>query len=1075
MAQKTSRAPRLSLAAIVALSLVCLLAAGGAAAQTIRSTLTGTVTDANGGVIPGATVTARNVATNISTDTTTNQVGAYTFTALQPGEYVVEVELSGFKRSVQSGIVLQIAQVTRLDVALEVGAVTEDVNVVAESPLVRSMSSEQGQVIDYKQIQSLPLNGRLFQQLITLTPGAIPRGFADFGENPAAAGARAFVHHSVNGLPWSGNNYLLDGIANNEPLNAFINITPPLEAIQEFKVQTNNPTAEFGVFGGAVVNLSIRSGTNQFSGSLFEYYRDDSLNARNFFSATKFPFNSHQFGGTFGGPLLRDKAFFFGDYQGFRQDQGRTELFTVPTAEMRRGDLSAIGNSIFDPLSGQAFAGTIIPATRINPIARQVTDIYPLPNRAGIVDNYIENIVTSQDVNAFDLRGDLNLDKGGTLFVRYSRAQRDFVDPPPGNIFMQEGNRSESANYNAVAGHTYTISSTKLNELRLGVNKFDLAQFGADFGVAKNNELGLPNGNIDGHPYTFGIARFDIPGFRQTGSAGFTNSVRIGTTLQFSDNFTWMLDKHSLKFGADIRRITSTLTNPQTAPRGRFRFSSNVTSNRGVSGTGHPFASFLLGYPTGLDRDFVDTYPEVLINFVGFFAQDDFRVTRNLTINAGLRWDLLTTPVEKNNRQTNFSLQDGLIHLASDDDRGPLTTNFYGGWAPRLGVAWSPDDGRTAVRGAYGISYYRDNFGANGGTLERNHPLFQQVVLDAPDQFAPFRSLSDGLPGFISVPLTATIVPPPGFAVFFFPAGDKPNMAHMFNVGVQRQLPWNSVVDVAYVGTRGKNIFVSRNINVPLPGPGALNPRRPYFSLAPNITSINQRSGDAESWYDALQVKIDKRFSEGLQALVSYTFSRSEDTAFILHPAFETRAKSIGKAIDIPHNFVLSWTYELPIGPGQRFMSGGPPAVQKLLEGWAVNGITSYQSGEPLNIRLASPQLNTGSDNWANVTCADIGMPEQVLQWFETSCFATPPLHEFGNYEIGTVRGPTFFNTDFSVFKRTPLGGTRSIEFRVEVFNLFNRVHLSNPNVLFGNAQFGRISSTRFPSREIQLGARFLF
>ena len=283
--------------------------------QTTRATLTGTVTDPNGAVVPGATVNATNVATNISSGTKTNQEGTYTFTALPPGEYTVAVEVTGFKRNVQTGIILQIAETSRLDIPLEVGAVTEEVSVVSQAPLVRSTSSEQGQVIDYKQIQSLPLNGRLFQQLITLTPGAIPAGFADFAENPAGAGARSAVHHSVNGMPWSGNNYLLDGVANNEPLNAFVNITPPLEAMQEFKVQTNNPTAEFGVFGGAVVNLSIRSGTNQFSGSVFEYYRDDSLNARNFFAATKAPFNSHQFGGTFGGPILRNKAFFFGDYQ----------------------------------------------------------------------------------------------------------------------------------------------------------------------------------------------------------------------------------------------------------------------------------------------------------------------------------------------------------------------------------------------------------------------------------------------------------------------------------------------------------------------------------------------------------------------------------------------------------------------------------------------------------------------------------------------------------------------------------------------------------------------------------------
>jgi hypothetical protein len=1058
-------------------ALLCVAAAGAspAAAQTIRSTLTGTVTDPGRAVVGRVVITATNIATNIATTTRTNDEGLYTFTALTPGEYAVTVEHPGFKRFVQSGIVLQIAESTRLDIPLEVGAITEQVEVIADTPLVRSTSSELGQVIGHKQIQSLPLNGRLFQQLVTLTPGAIPRGFADFAENPAAAGARSFVHHSVNGMPWSGNNYLLDGLANNEPLNAFINITPPLEALQEFKVQTNNPSAEFGVFGGAVVNLTIRSGTNRFNGSVFEYYRDESMNATNFFAATKAPFNSHQFGGTFGGPLVRNKAFFFGDYQGLRQDQGRTFLFTVPTPEMRAGNLSAISNAIYDPVTGQRFEGNMIPTARMNPIARRVAEIWPQPNRPGLVNNYVENNVQTTDLNAFDVRGDVNLGTGGSLFARYSRADRDFVEPPAGNQFMEGGNASESGNYNAVVGHTYTISNSKLNELRVGVNKYDLSQVGSDFGIAKNNELGIPNGNIEGHPYTFGIADFNIPGYRRTGSPGFTNSVRIGSTVQLSDTLSWLTGRHALKFGGDYRHITSTLTNPQTQPRGRFGFGSQYTSNAGAGGTGDAFASFLLGFPNQIDRDFVDTYPEVLIHFVGFFVQDDYRVSRNLTLNLGLRWDLLTSPVEKSNRQTNFSLQDGLIHLATEQDRGPLTSNFYGGWAPRLGIAYSPDEGRTAFRGAYGISYYRDNFGANGGTLERNHPLFQQIVLQSPTTFTPFRSLSDGLPGFTPVPLTQTIAPPPGFAVFFFPEGDKPNRAQMFNVGVQRQLPWNSVVDASYVGTRGANIFRSRNINVPLPGPGDLNPRRPYFSTAPNTPSINQRSGDGQSWYDALQVKLDKRFSGGLQGLVSYTFSRSEDTTFILHPSFDTRAPSIGKAIDIPHNLVVSWTYDLPFGPGRRFGSGGSTLVNKLVEGWAINGITMYQSGEPLNITVANSLLNTGSANWANVTCDTIGSPQSVNQWFDTSCFANPALHQFGNYEIGQVRGPTLVTTDFSLFKRTSLGDARSFELRIETFNVFNKAHFSNPNTSFGNAQFGRISSTRLPSREIQLGARFLF
>ena len=333
--------------------------------------------------------------------------------------------------------------------------------------------------------------------------------------------------------------------------------------------------------------------------------------------------------------------------------------------------------------------------------------------------------------------------------------------------------------------------------------------------------------------------------------------------------------------------------------------------------TGHPFASFLLGLPNRVQRDFVDTYPEVQIHFVGFFLQDDYRVTRNLTLNLGLRWDLLTSPVEKSNRQTNFSLAGRLDPPGVADDRGPLTTNFYGrlGASARRGLlAGQRPDGDIAARTASATTATTSapTAARSSGTIRCS----SRSTCRPPISSRRSARVSDGLPGFTPTPLTATMVPPPGFAVFFFPAGDKPNMAHMFNVGVQRQLPWNAVLDVAYVGTRGKNIFVSRNINVPLPGPGNVNERRPYFRLVPNITVINQRSGDAESWYNALQMKLEKRFSHGLQALVAYTYSRSEDTAFILHPAIETRAPSIGKAIDIPQNLVVSWAYELPFGPG---------------------------------------------------------------------------------------------------------------------------------------------------------------
>src|SRR5262245_52829493 len=493
---------------------VVLLACGLAArlpAQTIRGTITGTVTDATGAAIGGVTVTVTNTATGIPTSAVSAADGLYTIPLLSPGTYQATVEQSGFKKYVRGGIVVQIAQTTRLDIPLQVGNMAEAVEVVAEAPLVRSNTAELGQVIEMKQIQALPLNGRFFQHLITMTPGAMPfYGRGDSAENASAAGAKIATAHTVNGMPWSGNNYLLDGVVNNEMQNAYINTTPPLEAIQEFKVQTNNPTAEFGVFGGAAVNLTLRSGTNELHGSVLEYLRDDALNARSYFAPTKAPYNSHQFGATLGGPILKNKAFFFGDYQGLRLDQGRTAVLTVPTALMRQGNFSEIRDVVYDPLTGQPFPGNVIPAGRQNPITRQVlNDIYPLPNLSGLANNYVENLVLTQTVNAGDARFDYRVSDRASLFARFSMAKRGYDDSSPANIFMGNGaspatNNSESNNYNGVVGYTQTLGSNRFFEVRLGYNRYWTHQFAEDFGVDENDRLGIPNGNLAAYPESSG-------------------------------------------------------------------------------------------------------------------------------------------------------------------------------------------------------------------------------------------------------------------------------------------------------------------------------------------------------------------------------------------------------------------------------------------------------------------------------------------------------------------------------------------------------------------------------------------
>jgi hypothetical protein len=1058
-----------------ALLLLTVPAALPSSAQTIRGTITGTVTDETGGMVPHVTVAVTNAATGFGATALTNLQGSYTIPLLPPGRYQAAVEHQGFKKYLRSGITVQIAQTTRLDIALQVGAMSEEVQVVGEAPLVRSTTAELGQVLEMKQIQALPLNGRFFEHLITLTPGAMPfYGRGDSAENASSAGAKIATAHTVNGMPWSGNNYMLDGVVNNEMQNAYINITPPLEAIQEFKVQTNNPTAEFGVFGGAAVNLSIRSGTNELHGSLFEYRRDDALNARSFFAPSKAPYASNQFGGTLGGPILKNRAFFFGDYQGLRLDQGRTQVLTVPTALMRQGDFSEIRSVVYDPVTHQPYPGNVIPASQINSISRAVANIYPEPNAEGLANNYVENNVVQQTVNAGDVRVDYTVDNHSSAFARFSMSKRKYDEPAPGNVFMG-ANNSDSNNYNAVLGYTRSIGSDKYYELRAGYNRYFTHQFAEDFGIPENDVLGIPNGNLAAYPETSGIASFRPSGYASTGSPGTTNAERVGTTYNVTNNLTWIHNKHTLKGGADLRIVSGAVSNPQTQPQGRFSFDRNYTSNNGAANTGDAFATFMLGYPNLVQRDIVDTYPLIHRNFLGAFVQDDVKVSRALSLQLGLRWDLMTPPVHGENRQSNFSPEDGLIHLASADNRGPDRDTQWKYFAPRLGVAYTPDNGKTAVRAAYGVSYFADNFGASGGTSERNYPFFQQIDLQSPTTFTPFRSVSDGLPTFAPVPLSATLTPPAGFAVFYIPKDFHEDTAKMWNVGIQRELGWQTVVDLSYVGTRGTHIFRSFNVNVPDPGPGSVQPRRPYFAVAPTISTVNQRDGAGNTWYDALQLKVDKRLSHGLQVLLSYTHSRTEDdiASVSVFPRRVLRLPAPGvsgsKMLDIPNIFVGSATYAPP------FAQGASGTAKALLDGWALSAITIFHSGDPLDIRVSASQLNNGGGNWPDRTCNPMSAaPRTVQKWFDTTCFADPAQYQFGNYEIGDARGPHVFNTDLSASKKTAFG-KRVFELRIDAFNVFNHAQLANPNTTFGNAAFGSISSTRLTPREIQLGVRFLF
>jgi len=1067
--------------------------------QTITGRLAGTVADQTKAAVPDAAVVITNQETGVVWRLKTDSHGDYIAPSLPAGTYRIQVEHSGFRGASAAGNVVSVAEETRVDVTLQIGSVAETVDVVAAAPLVRSTSSEMGELIDHKQVDELPLNGRLFSQLMQLIPGAVPDGPTDAAESVSGSGARSPIQADINGISYKNGNFTIDGVSNREPANGYINISPPVEAIQEFNVQTNNPSAQFGSFGGAIVNLTIRSGTNDMHGFVFEYFRNTDLNARTFFAVTIPPLKSNQFGGGVGGAIRKNKIFYFGDYQGLRLRYGSVQRYTFPTGPMKQGILSpadGFKNVAYDPLSNNTtpFPNNTIPASRLDPSTRGVAALYPEPNipsslsvspnaTTGPGIDYQQNTVQLNDPDQVDLKLDYNLSDRNHMFARETYNTRTYRNPPPGNIFMQGSENANSGNHNAVIGHTFTARANLLNELRVGFNRFNTFHFVADYGIDENNILGIPNGNLPGHPETSGIARFDGMGVNQTGGTGSSNALRLTNQYQITEGVTWIKSSHTLKFGADLMRNDTTVTNPDSSGGpGEFKFDGNFTAEvvnaKGVGGTGVPWASFLLGLPTTVVRDLVNTFPDVRRYMNGFYMQDDWRVSKSLTLNLGLRYESFTLACERFNRQTNLNLSTGMLDLARDGNCAPNQNLFTKGLAPRLGLAWSPDNGRTAIRSAFGISYSNNVFGANSGTLERNYPYFQLFNIAENNQYTPFWQVGvNGLPAPILPAAGTTSIPvPANIAPYFMPPDYRPDEVTMWNFGIQRQITRSAVLDVAYVGTRGSHLFRSENIDTPFPAPGSQQINRPYNYLIPQINTINYRGSNADSHYNGLQAKFTKRYSNGLFMLLSYTFSKSIDDMNVLWIYNDVVNRGLS-GFDRRHNFVGSYGYALPFGPGRPWLAHSRRAVELIAGGWQLNGIVMLRSGDPLAINVQTSQLNTGTSNRALRTCSHVDTIGTIDEWFDTSktCWANPAPYVFGTANPGSAFGPGFMNFDLSLFKSERIREKDSFQFRFEAFNAANEHHFSDPNTTFGSSTFGQIANTSFPARELQIGLKYSF
>lgn len=1062
-------------------------------AQQDSGAILGTVFDPGGAVVPGVAVRVINVATNIATAITTDQNGEFVATPLRIGTYRVEAEAAGFKKTVRDGIDLRVQDRLRIDLNLQVGEVTETVEVPGFAPLLQTQTSSVGQVVETKTIVDLPLNGRSYLQLITLAAGAfVPQRMNTIWNDQFVA---------INGNRAMQNTFLLDGVNNNTTDNSNPAIIPPPDAIAEFKVQTNAMSAEFGRSAGGAINVTIKSGTNQFHGNAFEFLRNDTLDANDFFNSgrQKPHFRQNQFGGTLGGPIARNKAFFFVDYQGTRLRRGRTEVLTVPTPDQRTGDFSRDSFRIFDPLTSRRtpsgsferdpFPGNVIPADRISPVARKVIALYPLPRVAGArTSNFIGNSVLRSDTDQFDIRADQQVSPRDSLFARVSVSEANHINPGSLESVASGSFRFPSngatPGRGAAVGYTHVFSPRLINEFRAGFAR--LAWFGqvSDPSLRGADILGIPG--VPKTTQTFGLPNFNVAGLEFLGDQGLLPVVRGKNVFNYLDNLSYTRGRHGFKAGVDVR-FTQFNINQPGGPRGQFTFNGVFTRQPfAPAGTGSGIADLLLGYADTANISNSVTIGVRIRSYSGFFM-DDWKVNNRLTLNLGIRWDVVAPPVEVRDRQLTFDFARNQVVFAkpgSYRDRA-FTDRKNDSFAPRFGFAYTLTP-KTVVRAAYGIFWaFEDN-----GTFNPafNFPFRFNAAFPS-DQIDPSSAIRLDT-GFPANALTEFV--PRNQTLGVRDGNLRPAYIQQWNFTVERQIG-SLLLGASYVGNKGTHLARLVQRNQPVPGPGNVNDRRPV----PGFGAINTIESSGGSIYHGLLVKAEKRFTRGLSFLLSYTFSKAiEDSG---SPALDSTSAGSDQPQDprnlrldrglSPHDvrnrLVFSYVYELPIGRGKPLLSRMPRAGDFILGGWQMNGVTSVQSGRHFTFGNSFDASNTGSSNARANQLRDFHLPrsERTLSRFiDTSAFAVPAPFTYGNAGRNTGEGPGQVNFDFSLFKNFNLNPDSTghfrpnqIQFRAEFFNIMNTPQLFIPNRIFGTPQFGSITDVVNSARQIQFALKFTF
>ena len=1068
---------------VMALLVIPLLAARPSAAQTGAGSLTGLVTDQSGAAVPGATVTATNQATNVAYTAVSNEAGSYTVTGLPVGNYIIKAELANFKTAATKPVTVEALQVVRIDFKLELGQLEETVEVNSETQVLQTETHTVGEVISGTTLSALPLNGRNTGQLSLLLTGTVTPNPSSFTAIRNFGSGRPFV----NGNREQTNNYTIDGVDMNESIDNLVAYQPSPDALAEISVETNNYAADTGNVAGAVISNVIKSGTNMFHGNAFEFYRNSDMDANswanNRSSAAKPERRQDIYGGTFGGPIARNKVFFFGNYQGTRFDAPGTETFSVAPASWRTGDLSSISSTIRDPQTGATFVGNQIPSGRISPIARAIlndTSLYPLPNRTvtGVSGNFVGERLETIRAHQGDVRVDWSASAADKFFGRFSFAEYESrVSKRAMPVIL--GSATDAPFKNLAFNWNRLVGSSIVNELLVGYNQITIVTDTIDW-------AGIGNANS-----TFGIGGGQpIPGLSSIGwgnglsaiGAGASDTNTLDETFQINEKLTWLKGRHSVKFGGQWLHYTQQ----------RFYAGNNGLLGLFTYGgtfTGAPFADFLLDQVRDKGRGSSSEPWTHLHSRMALFVQDDFKVTPALTLNLGMRWAYTQPVIEEDNRQSNFDLVTGQQIFAVNGSREEraLYSAYKKGFEPRIGFAWRADE-RLVLRGGYGISQYMEGTGANL-RLPLNPPLFFESFVQY-DTTTGAGSLATGFADLRPQDI-------PSGQVRAWDPNLRPQFTQQWNVFVEYLLRPSTSANVGYVGHNADHLVAPVEGNQPLPGTGdpstwaPLQNRRPLYSVLPAVTNIATTAARGHSDYHALQASLRQRTTNGLEFLGSYTLSRtrSNNRGFYGSPgvaaegaywmnAYEPEWNFGPAFFDARHNFVFSANYELPFGRGRTWGSDVSPIVDAVLGGWRLSGIFQARTGFPVTVIDGGNRSLQGVRGNERPNCIGDPKPadQNITHWLDINAFARVPLGTWGNCPVGVARAPGYKNIDLVLAKRFNVDSQRAFEFRAEAFNLTNSPSFSPPAAdINAPNTFGTITNTISTARTIELVLKFFF